>query len=109
MKKKSKKPKDKHLKAVLKSYKKRAKKGFEKYGKTLERNDLSILEWLQNNQEELMDATLYLERIKHDFKELKEAVDILEQHNLWRRGAETHPTDPKKLVIAIDKIVNILK
>ena len=32
----------------------------------MDRNDLSTLEWLQHLQEELMDATLYLEKLKKD-------------------------------------------
>ena len=35
-----------------------------KYGKTLDRNDLSFLEWINHAQEELMDGILYLEKIK---------------------------------------------
>jgi len=41
--------------------------------------------------------------------DIKEAVIILESHNIWRRGAETEPTKPKQLGIAIDTIVNNLK
>ncbi len=32
----------------------------------MDRNDLSPLEWLQHLQEELMDATLYLEKLKKE-------------------------------------------
>ena len=38
--------------------------GQKKYGVTLDRNDLSFLEWIQHSQEELMDAILYLEKMK---------------------------------------------
>ena len=55
---------DKVVKRVLEAYKKRSKVGIEKYGTTLERKDLSSLDWLQHLQEELMDATLYLEALK---------------------------------------------
>ncbi len=40
---------------------------------------------------------------------LKEAVKILEAHNIWRRGSDDEPTDPKQLGIAIDVIVKHLK
>lgn len=42
----------------------RALVGKKKYGVTLDRNDLSLSEWLTHLQEELMDAANYIERIK---------------------------------------------
>jgi hypothetical protein len=41
----------------------RAKIGKEKYGTTMERNDLSRLEWLIHCQEEAMDMVVYLEKL----------------------------------------------
>ena len=38
--------------------------GREKYGTTMERTDLSIEEWLTHAQEEAMDLSIYLEKIK---------------------------------------------
>ena len=32
----------------------------------MERNDLNLLEWLNHLQEELMDATLYIEKLKDE-------------------------------------------
>ncbi len=58
--------KDSIVEAVVKSYKQRSKVGVKKYNKTMDRNDLSPLEWLQHLQEELMDATLYLEKLKKE-------------------------------------------
>lgn len=55
---------DKYVKKVVKKYKQRSKVGIEKYNTTLEREDLSLLEWLTHLQEELMDATLYIEKLK---------------------------------------------
>lgn len=60
---------DKIVESVLESYKKRSNEGIRKYGTTLERNDLSLLEWLNHLQEELMDATLYIERLKQENKQ----------------------------------------
>lgn len=54
------------LKSVLDSYINRANFGFAKYGTTLERNDLTFIEWMQHLQEELMDATLYIEKLKSE-------------------------------------------
>ena len=41
----------------------RAKVGKEKYSTTMERNDLSRLEWLIHCQEEAMDMVVYLEKL----------------------------------------------
>ena len=57
---------DKIVEAVLRRYKDRAKKGLVKYGTTMDRNDLSLVEWLQHLQEEMMDATVYIEKLKQE-------------------------------------------
>lgn len=41
----------------------RAGHGFNKYGVTMIRDDLSLADWLQHAQEEAMDLAVYLERI----------------------------------------------
>jgi hypothetical protein len=56
--------KDSIVESVIDKYKERSEKGIEKYGKTLDRNDLLVKEWLNHLQEELMDATLYIEKLK---------------------------------------------
>ena len=55
---------DSIVKSVVSSYKERSRVGIKKYKKTLDRNDLRTSEWLQHLQEELMDATLYIEKLK---------------------------------------------
>jgi hypothetical protein len=42
---------------------KRSEVGKQKYGTTMERDDLSRLDWLKHTQEELMDACVYLEKL----------------------------------------------
>jgi hypothetical protein len=59
---------DKIVLSVLESFKKRSETGIKKYNTTLERTDLSTLEWLQHAQEEAMDFVLYLERLKQEYK-----------------------------------------
>jgi hypothetical protein len=56
--------KDTIVEAVISSFKERSEVGVKKYKKTMDRDDLSTLEWLQHFQEELMDATLYIEKLK---------------------------------------------
>jgi hypothetical protein len=48
---------------VINKYHERSQAGIKKYGTTLTRDDLSTLDWLKHLQEELQDATLYIERL----------------------------------------------
>ena len=59
--------KDKIVESVLSRFKQRSEAGIKKYNTTLERNDLNALQWLTHLQEELMDATLYIERLKQEY------------------------------------------
>jgi len=59
---------DKILLNVLARFKQRSDVGIKKYNTTLERTDLTTLEWLTHAQEEAMDFVLYLERLKHEYK-----------------------------------------
>lgn len=52
--------------AVASKLKTRALAGFNKYGVTMERTDLSRLNWLIHAQEEAMDLAVYLERLIQD-------------------------------------------
>jgi hypothetical protein len=54
--------------SVINKFKDRAKFGKQKYGTDLDRNDLSVKDWIQHAQEELMDGILYLEKLKHTLK-----------------------------------------
>ena len=60
--------KDSIVNSVLMQFKKRSSVGIEKYGTTLDRKDLNTLEWLKHLQEELMDATLYIEKLKQEYE-----------------------------------------
>ena len=59
---------DSIVNSVIESFKGRSTSGIKKYNTTLDRNDLSPLDWLTHLQEELMDATLYVERLKKEIK-----------------------------------------
>ena len=61
--------KDKIVQSVVDKYQQRSEVGQQKYGVTLERNDLTLLEWIKHLQEELMDATLYLEKLNSELEE----------------------------------------
>ena len=51
---------------VYGKYQERSNAGIKKYGTTLENNSLPLLDWLNHLQEELMDATLYIEKLKQE-------------------------------------------
>jgi hypothetical protein len=57
-------PPDSIVASVVASFQERSERGIRKYGVTLDRKDLSVLNWIQHTQEELMDAVLYLEKLK---------------------------------------------
>ncbi len=49
---------------VVRKFIERSRIGKEKYGTTLDRTDLSVIDWIKHAQEEHMDAILYLEKLK---------------------------------------------
>jgi hypothetical protein len=55
--------------AVVVQLRTRAKKGKLKYGTTMERDDLTFAQWIQHLQEELMDAAVYVEKLKGEIGE----------------------------------------
>jgi hypothetical protein len=60
---------DKIVKSVIDKYAERSEVGQKKYGTTLERDDLILVDWLKHLQEELMDATLYVEKLKTELEQ----------------------------------------
>lgn len=59
---------DENVNKVIKRFKQRSAFGFNKYGTTTERTDIDLIGWLTHLQEELMDATIYVERVKGELK-----------------------------------------
>ena len=55
---------DEIVERVVSLFRSRSERGIQKYGTTLDKNELSNRELLQHLQEELMDAALYVEKIK---------------------------------------------
>lgn len=55
--------------AVSAKLQERAAAGLVKYGITMERGDLSLLDWLIHAQEEAMDLAVYLEKLIQDERE----------------------------------------
>lgn len=59
---------------IIKEFGERAEKGYNKYGTDMDRTDLSVAEWAQHLREELMDALVYLTRLKKDVIKLEEEL-----------------------------------
>ena len=58
------------VRTVIDKFQQRSQVGINKYGTMLNREDLTTLEWLNHLQEELMDATLYIERLKQELSNI---------------------------------------
>jgi hypothetical protein len=56
--------KDTIVEAVINQFKERSNVGINKYGVTLDRTDLTRLDWINHAQQEAMDMILYLEKLK---------------------------------------------
>lgn len=54
---------------VVDKYTTRHHEGMKTYGMTMAENPAGTREWLEHIQEELMDATLYIERLKDELPE----------------------------------------
>ena len=60
---------------VVNKFVSRADVGYAKYGVTLEDDKTNIFAWLNHLQEELMDAVLYLQKLKEETtEELQQAL-----------------------------------
>jgi hypothetical protein len=57
---------------VLDKFLHRSRVGIEKYGTTLDRNDLHITEWIEHAIEEQMDNILYLTKLKNELSKKAE-------------------------------------
>ena len=64
---------DKIVHQLIIKYLNRSYEGQKKYGTTLDRNDLVLRDWMQHLQEELMDASLYIEKLMTVIDQLEEA------------------------------------
>ena len=57
--------------SIVQKFLQRSDVGKKKYGVTLDREDLSTLDWITHAQEEMMDGILYLEKLKKIFSVTK--------------------------------------
>ena len=87
---------DSIVNTVVQRFIQRSEFGQKKYGVTLDRTDLKTADWIQHMQEELMDAILYLEKLKTTLvptegllKELKEDVLSTKETASTKEAAST--------------------
>jgi hypothetical protein len=57
---------------VISKIKRRAEFGLKKYGVSMERDDLTEIQWLQHLQDELMDGAVYVQRIMDDLYRIQD-------------------------------------
>ena len=69
------------VQSVVNKFVDRSDVGFAKYGKTLRNDQSDVFTWLNHLQEELMDATLYLQRLKEEISTLREEKALLNEIN----------------------------
>jgi len=55
---------DSIVSSIINQFTTRSLVGKKKYGVDLDRDDLTLLEWIEHAKQEHMDAILYLEKIK---------------------------------------------
>lgn len=61
---------DKNVVAIQEMLDSRMRTGYNKYGVTTERDDIDLHGWLQHLQEELLDAAVYIQRLKEEVQKL---------------------------------------
>lgn len=78
---------------VVDKFVSRSDVGFAKYGKTLRDDPSDVHAWLNHFQEELMDAVLYVQRLKEEITTLKEeglmaklANIEVEDEDVWKHA-----------------------
>jgi hypothetical protein len=69
------------VQSVVNKFVDRSDVGFAKYKMTLRDDKSDVFVWLNHLQEELMDATLYLQRLKEEISDLREEKALINELN----------------------------
>ena len=80
--------KDELVHDVIRKFDERSAVGFKKYGKTLRDDPDSLYRWLNDIQEELMDAILYLQKAKEEHSTMVEQAMIDHLHSPVKGNAD---------------------
>jgi hypothetical protein len=76
------------VESVVNKFVSRSDVGFAKYGKTLREDDSDLFTWVNHLQEELMDAVLYMQRLKEEITTMKEEKLLKDIENIDIYGVE---------------------
>lgn len=69
--------KDSIVESIINQYQQRAEFGAKKYGVTMDREDLTIQDWILHAKQEAMDFTLYLEKLSQEIEHKENIIDNL--------------------------------
>jgi hypothetical protein len=69
------------VQSVVNKFVDRSNVGYVKYGKTMRDDKSDVFVWLNHLQEELLDASLYLQRLKEEISTLREEKALLNEIN----------------------------
>jgi hypothetical protein len=89
---------------VIEKIKERAEVGQTKYGVTMERKDLSLGEWLIHLQEELLDASVYAQKIYEDANRFK-ATNKTKEYILNAYSLDVRTISKQDLLNIIDDLI----
>ena len=67
--------KDKLVQRVIDRIAKRSDKGIKKFGNTMGESKKPTIAWINDAQEELADAIIYLEKVKADMEEENKLIE----------------------------------
>lgn len=87
---------------VVDKFVSRSDVGFAKYGKTLRDDDSDLFTWVNHLQEELMDAVLYMQRLKEEITDLKEEAILARIRNMDVEDSEVW-TNANSFLYTIDE------
>ncbi|MBQ57584.1 hypothetical protein CL642_01165 [bacterium] len=92
---------------VCEKIQKRSEVGKSKYGVTMERTDLNTVEWLTHLQEELMDASVYVERLLGDIQLANDAMlnarVLLMKHHEWMSMSDVTSEEDDQEILDVVK------
>ena len=85
---------DQIVQKVIKKLDERSNVGYKKYGVTLHDDEPSLHKWLNQIQEELLDACNYIEKLKHETTDAladKIMKDYLEEESTFSNVSDPGP------------------
>lgn len=75
------KPVDSVVESIVEQFRERSRIGIEKYGTTLDRKDLTLIEWLEMAKQEAMDFTLYIQRLQNEILYVEKKLENYQKEN----------------------------